>query len=90
MLSEALKYFYALFRLKADCAQKNEGKNMIVMVKSGLKKWSCILAMRACYDMGLVKTILLYVTDFEFNSSTKRRQITFTAGTDACSHSREE
>ena len=46
--------------------------------------------MRACYDLGLVKTILLYVTDFEFNSSTKRRQITFTAGTDACSHSREE
>ena len=63
---------------------------MIFMVKSGLKKWTCILAIQACYDMGPVKTILLYVTDFEFNSSTKRRQITFTAGTDACSHSREE
>ena len=25
-LSEAVKYFYELFRLKADCAQKNEGK----------------------------------------------------------------
>ena len=37
-LSEAVIYFYALFRLMADCAQKNEEKKMIFMVKSGLKK----------------------------------------------------